>query len=207
MLDRLFGVNNRHNMPKKNKMKKKKNPTPVLKRTIGKKEGARKKIDGLAVHLIKDNDGAGGDRDAQGIRMCQIADSEYAQLISGVMALPPKKRRNWKHGNIRDKKGVKSTTIFREGKLLNKCLNDNGIHYWTEVQSTGMVIKMMEDAEVGDWQVNTPTGAMAVAAGLGIIPQETFQSFLAEVVKDNQTGNHYRNHTVKVPARAYGRDI
>eukprot|EP01050_Picozoa_sp_SAG11_P026079 SAG11_NODE_6115_length_1385_cov_2.651633_1_plen_143_part_00 len=51
-------------------------------------------------------------------RACMLSDREYDAMMCRVMALPPKKRKDWKE-SARDKRNVKTRVRYYEGKL--KC--------------------------------------------------------------------------------------
>eukprot|EP01050_Picozoa_sp_SAG11_P029224 SAG11_NODE_8141_length_1055_cov_1.572176_1_plen_145_part_00 len=127
------------------------------------------------------------------VKQVMIPDLDYDDMMCQVMALPPKKRKHWK-GYSRDKRNVKTRIRYYEGKLQSY---DLWIHKFVDIVCPRQL-------DMSDF---TPTSIVGVAQLLAIEFDEPriYEDAYREAQKENTTGNHYRNHTVKVSPQVYGR--
>lgn len=110
-----------------------------------------------------------------------VSDDVYEMLMRSYAAAPKKKV--WKE-TLCDKWGTKSRVRF-EGGLVNWSLLH---HKWVPILPYGSLCDPVPTSGVGE----------AIAAG------EDPNAAVETAVDANYTGNHYRNHRVRVPKSVYG---
>ena len=110
-----------------------------------------------------------------------IPDEDYDKFMMQVMAMPPKKRKNFK-SFLTDKCGSKSKVIY-DGELKNYC------------SSTRTFVRVIRASEMEGFK---PVSKL----GYDIAQGRDMNEAMAEVVAENHTGNHTGriNHHVKIPA-------
>lgn len=111
-----------------------------------------------------------------------ISDEEYDRIMSEVMAMPPKKRKNYK-STLTDKSGTKTKLIY-DGELKN---------YSTIYNRFLPVIK---NSTIEGGQVVSKVGYEI------FVNKKNAVEVMDKVVEENHTGNHEGrvNYRVKVPA-------
>ena len=117
------------------------------------------------------------------ISQIMISDAEYDEIMSEVMAMPPKKRKNYK-STLTDKNGTKTKLIY-DGELKN---------YSTTYNRFLTVIKN-----------STIEGGGKVVSKVGyeiLVNKKNVEEVMEKVIEENHTGNHEGrvNYRVKVQA-------
>jgi hypothetical protein len=114
-----------------------------------------------------------------------ITDELYDKLMSEVMAMPPKKRKNFK-STLTDKYGAKTKLIY-DGELKNYCTI---VHKFVPVMSKSKVFLKHTKIQ--------PTTKL----GYDIAQGRDMDEVMEEANAENHTGNHAGriNHHVKIPA-------
>ena len=126
-----------------------------------------------------------------------IRDEVYHCIMRKVLALKPKKRKLYK-GFLFDKHGQKSRVRFYKGQLQDY---DSTTHRFGVLESFSQTRARIVEAEAESPVVEaTSTLGLAVLSGRDEIASKILQA----TIEDSHTGNHYRNHYVKVPKRVYG---
>ena len=123
----------------------------------------------------------------QGKGQTIVPDNIYDGMMAKIMALPEKKRHKWHH-TLTDKWGTKTKCIYKDGQIYNWCILKRA-HCWAKVVS-------FRELKGG---INVPCSSVGDA-----IEEGNFEAMFWSTVEENQTGNHYRNHRVKVPKQVYG---
>ena len=144
--------------------------------------------------------------------MVQITDCIYDKFMEEIMALPPKKRKNWK-GTLTDKWGQHSKCRYKNDKIENLSNKlSAGYGEWVEVITPTQYMKQMEEQE-GTLEQLSLVGAMTTEIDKALfekrIDKETAHYFsenvIEQVIEYFRTGNHYRNQSVMCGAGLYGR--
>jgi hypothetical protein len=117
------------------------------------------------------------------ISQIMISDAEYDEIMSEVMAMPPKKRKNYK-STLTDKNGTKTKLIY-DGELKN---------YSTTYNRFLTVIKN-----------STIEGGGKITSKVGyevFVNKKNAEEVMDKVIEENHTGNHEGrvNYRVKVAA-------
>ena len=129
-------------------------------------------------------------------KMIQISNQDYDERMAVVMAMPLKKRKNFK-STLTDKRGVRTKLRFIDDKLQN---------YDLETNQFVEVLCPRTTADDGAFIPASPVGWMIMIAA-HLNNAQLHQNTMDFKERQNHTGNHYRNHTTKVSARAYGRNM
>ena len=116
-----------------------------------------------------------------------ISDNEYDKFMSEVMALPPRKRKNYK-STLMDKNGVKSKLIY-DGQLKNYSMI---YHRFVPVVRSSILDGLTER----DSNPTTKVGYDIYVNKMN--PEEVMD----KAIEENSTGNHEGrvNYRVKIPA-------
>jgi len=116
-----------------------------------------------------------------------IPDKEYDEFMSRVMAMPPRKRKNFK-STLTDKDGT-STKLIYDGELKNYCLQTRK---FVPVKSKSMVFTDFDSAKF------KPTSKV----GYEIAQGKDMNEVMADANAESHTGNHTGriNHHIKIPA-------
>ena len=122
-------------------------------------------------------------------KMIIVADCFYDALLAKVMALSEKKRVKWHDNTLTDKHGTRTKCIFKDGQILN----------WSTLYHKWVIVKPFRfTQEASSFIPYTNVGA---AMSMG---EEAAVRELVNTANANHTGNHYRNHNVKVPKQNDG---
>ena len=117
-----------------------------------------------------------------------ITDQQYHVMITEIMMLPEKKRSKW-HGTLTDKFGTRTKCIYKGGEIYNWCILKR-THRWARVVPMSHCLS------------NTiPMSPVGAAMRMG---DDAFVKAFDAAKKEYATGNHYRNHHVKVPKQQDG---
>ena len=133
------------------------------------------------------------------IHISTIRDEDYHHIMREVLALKPRKRKLYK-GFLFDKHGQKSRVRFYKGQLQDY---DSTTHRFGVLESfsqTRARILIVEAEAESPVVEATSTLGLAVLSGR----DEIALKILEATIEDSHTGNHYRNHYVKVPKGVYG---
>ena len=114
-------------------------------------------------------------------------DDAYDSMLSEVLALPFRRRKNWK-SVLLDNQGTKSRVIYCEGKLLNYSLIR---HSFVEA--------------VPQRSVRTAPLIACSAVGQAVVDGMDLTAAVEQQIQSNATGNHYRNRFVAVQKQSDGR--
>ena len=105
------------------------------------------------------------------------------------MSLQPKKRKAWKR-TLMDKTGTKTRCTYRDGKIYNHSLKT---HKWQEV------VPMSESRSAGYMYV--PISSVGIAS---LVSDEAAHEAVLKEAAASNTGNHYRNKSVRIPKSSDG---
>jgi hypothetical protein len=114
-----------------------------------------------------------------------IPDNIYDKLMSEVMALPPRKRKNYK-STLMDKSGTNSRVIY-DGELKNYSM------------IYGRFVRVVKHSTfLKDYKMKTATTKVGYEIVKGMDPDEVMN----KAIEENSTGNHQGrvNYRVKIPA-------
>jgi hypothetical protein len=125
----------------------------------------------------------------EGKGQTMVPDNIYDKMMAKIMALPVKKRHKW-HDTLTDKWGTKTKCIYKEGQIYNWCIL-KGAYCWVKV----VPFRGLHN----EGGIDVPCSSVGDAMG-----EDNFEAMFWSTVEENQTGNHYRNHRVKVPKQVYG---
>ena len=122
-----------------------------------------------------------------------VADDEYNAWVQEVKALKPRKQKNWQSW-LRNKSGVKSGVRFNveTGELENYSPAHEDRQCEKLSATWVQVTPMFRWRKEGYY----PTSAVGHAFD---VSDEVGEESLRAATQANHTGNHYRNHSVKVP--------
>lgn len=115
-----------------------------------------------------------------------IEPTEYKEKMKEIESLPERKQKQWK-SHLLDKRGTKSRLIYRNGKLWNYSLIAS------------------QYVEVRPFDPTSYDMVPASRLGQAIVAGGDMASEIHAEVDEHHTGNHYRNHAVKVPKQSDGR--
>jgi len=151
-----------------------------------------------------------------------IPDHEYDKWVSQISKLKPKKQKQWKE-KLWDKWGCKTKVRYEDGEFWNYCAagsrGSEGGHRAMVLPQTRMVKNAIKDGH--EVRTGSLIGAASMVATKMKMEAETcmkkddhklytkiideiFHDINMSVTKDNKTGNHYRNHTIKAEGNLYG---
>ncbi len=134
-----------------------------------------------------------------------ITDTEYKEMQEALMKLPIRKRKNYKH-SLTDKWGVKTKVVFKDETFYNWSTIH---HQWVRVMSQTETFNSYEEVDM----------AKSKRSAIGEIgfqlwkfkqenPEIDTDAVCNQVLQKHRdmthTGNHYRNHYIKVPGGVYG---
>jgi hypothetical protein len=107
--------------------------------------------------------------------------------MAEIMALPPKKRMKWK-AHLKDKFGVNTRCIYKDGNTWNWSLI---VHRWA-------LVSPFSALQLEDSFTYMPISVVGDTISSGA-DDETINTAIQQEVSTNHTGNHTRNKSVKVP--------
>ena len=117
---------------------------------------------------------------------------EYDKNMQEIAALTPKQQRKWK-GYSTDKCETRTRLRYYNGKLESYSVR---VHQWVPCVCTE---EMLEND--GGWTPVSTVGVAAIAeVNTGI--KGLIDRAMNHAREGNHTGNHYRNHKIKVPTAA-----
>ena len=130
-------------------------------------------------------------RDAVMAATMQVAidDNVYDQMLAEVEALPERKRKQWK-SSLLDEQGARSRLICPDGKLLNYSLIRRAFVEAVPQRSWLLPRKVFVCSRVGQ---EVPAHG------------ENITTAVEQEILTNCTGEHHRNHFVKVGKQSDGR--
>ena len=124
-------------------------------------------------------------------RQDAIPNELYDGFMQEIAALTPKQQRKWK-GTSTTKTGTHTRLRYSNGKLESYSAR---VHTWVPC------VCLSDLPDPAEWVPQTWEGVAAtVEASTGI--EGLTERALQRAMSENQTGNHYRNHTIKVPTAA-----
>ena len=119
-----------------------------------------------------------------------VTDQEYDRMMASVMALSEKKRAKW-HDTLTDTCGTRTKCIYRDGEILN----------WSILGHTWAIVKPLRELQNAN-TVFIPLTSVGDAASQG--NDEAVEDAMLNAMEANHTGNHYRNHTIKIAKQGDG---
>jgi nitrogen regulatory protein PII len=116
------------------------------------------------------------------ISQIMLSDAEYDRIMSEVMAMPPKKRKNYK-STLTDKNGTKTKLIY-DGELKNYSTTYNRF------------LPVIKNSTIEGGKVISKVGYEV------LVNKKNVEEVMEKVIEENHTGNHEGrvNYRVKVPA-------
>ena len=110
-----------------------------------------------------------------------LRDEEYDEFMAEVMAVKEKKRSKW-HSSILDGNGMSTRVKYADGQLLN----------WSPLHNTWVTVKPARSIIDRVANIRSPL-IKAMVHG----DQECFDLMCLAAM--HQTGQHHRNHRIRVP--------
>ena len=120
-----------------------------------------------------------------------VEDDTYQEFMAEVIALPLKKRKNWK-GHTLSQKGTRTRCVYRHDHIFSYS-EDN--HAWLQVVPMSFAARTLEKG------IAVPQNAVGEAMIKGV---DSCISVFIETMDATYTGNHRRNHRIVVPSRPDG---
>jgi len=139
-----------------------------------------------------------------------LSDKDYDEHMNSIMAMKPKKRKNWK-GSVTDKHGVKTRLSYSDGKIWDKghaggCTKiKSRVYPHRDLQKIadggkcipttlmGLVSDIVRELTLEFKKYDEVLGCDVIAN----ILQEIHRIWCLKIKDNNLTGNHYRTHTIK----------
>ena len=118
-----------------------------------------------------------------------LDDDAYDQIIAEVEALPKRTRQLWK-SVLLDKWGAKSRLAYREGKLWN----------YSSIRHE-FVEAVPRRSALG----NTTACTACSKVGQEVLEGANMTETVEQTVLNNYSGDHHRNHYIKIPKQSDGR--
>ena len=122
-----------------------------------------------------------------------VADEEYNEWLQAVKALKPRKQKHWQ-GWLRNKRGERSRVRFNveTGEFENNSPAHEARQYKKLSATWVQVIPMSRVREDKYYPIS------AVGHAFGVGDEAGVEALMAET-QAIYTGNHHRNHSIKVP--------
>ena len=147
-----------------------------------------------------------------------VSDEDYDKHMAVIMSMKPKKRKNWS-SKLFDKQGVRTRLYYKDGKIWDSGHSCGITKSKAEVKPARWVA---EQTLKGDVKCYTQVGLVAdicekmkmeyssfdrvLGCEIIIAILDSFSEAFFETVQElNNTGNHYRTHTIKCK-NLYGHD-
>lgn len=123
--------------------------------------------------------------------MVAVTDVHYRAMMQRALAMKPQKRHLFK-GHVCDKQGARSAVVYKDGGLWERCtgrrvvsLATIDVESLTPLTSTAVLLNRLRHG-----------GADAITEHVAATHH------IHTVIAGNATGNHHRNHYVRVPQHA-----
>ena len=129
-----------------------------------------------------------------------VTDEVYNEWLQEVKALKPRKQKNWQSW-LRNQSGEKTRVCFNvETGDFENYSPAHEARQCNKLSATWVQVIPMSRAREDE---SHPLSAVCHA--FGVSDEAGVEAFMAEV-QANHTGNHYRNHSVKVPTAPGARE-
>ena len=130
---------------------------------------------------------------ARPTKQVAVTDEVYNEWLQEVKALKPRKQKHWQDW-LRNQRGEKSSVRFHvetgEFEILLSSTRGSAVH------------EAVSDVGASHTHVPRAGGQMSSVSAVGhafCVSDEAGVEALRVATQANYTGNHYRNHSVKVP--------
>ena len=127
------------------------------------------------------------------MKQVTVTDKVYNEWLQSVKALKPRKQKHWQEW-LRNQRGEKSRVRFNveTGEFENYSPAHEARQY-KKLSATWVQVIPMSRVREDEYH---PTSAVGHAFD---VSDEAGEEALRAATQDNHTGNHYRNHSIKVP--------
>ena len=141
-----------------------------------------------------------------------VTQKQYDMVMKDVMSLKPNKRKNFK-GYMTDKHGIRTKVRFIDGKLMCYSTKVNQMTEvvtsevikegeWEATSNLGVQIELMHKAVDSLKDEQSVKDLNMTEDELNVWLEERrnnlYDAIMDKHIKDNHTGNSYRNHTITI---------